>query len=418
MKLFSNHLLNEIREQFDYVDSDPVDGERIFLDSASGSLRLRAATDALAEHSRWPDQVGRLGAGSRLVADAIQRGTEDVRLLLGAQSGVIMPAMSSTHAAFRAVNAVLSSHPGGSVVTTSIEHPGVYDATCQLAQTYGQEWRVAPVNPDTGFISVESILDRVDPETRLIAVMHGANLTGAVHDITSIAREARLISKDVFVLSDGVQYAPHAPVDVAALGVDSYLFSPYKAFCAKGIGFGWLSDRMASLPHWSLAGKPADDWSLGCPENGTFAAWSATADYLAWLGSHFTSSSDRREQFVAAMRASHFHLEGLLHRLVEGLRKMDHVQLIGVGDDLANRVCLLLFNVNGLPAAQVSEFLHRHGLRVPHRVFESCEKYALASLEVRDALRISACHYNSPHEIDTFLELIGQLAPTLRDTSL
>jgi selenocysteine lyase/cysteine desulfurase len=418
MKMFSNDLLAEIREQFDYVDSDPVDGERIFLDSASGSLRLKAATEALAEHSRWPDQVGRLGAGSRLIADTIQRGTEDVRLLLGARTGVIMPAMSSTHAAFRAVNAILSSRPGGSVVTTSIEHPGVYNATRQLAQTHGQEWRVAPVDGDTGFVPVESILACVDPETRLIAVMHGTNLSGAVHDVAALARGARLINKDVFVLSDGVQYAPHAPVDVAELGVDAYVFSPYKAFSVKGIGFGWLSDRMASLPHWSLAGKPADDWSLGCPENATLAAWSAAVDYLAWLGAQFISSSDRRQRIVAALTASQLHLEGLLQRLVHGLRDMDHVELIGVGDDLADRLCLLLFNVNGLPAAQASEHLHRHGLRVPHRVFESCEKYALESLGVRDALRISACHYNTPDEIDTFLRIVGQLAPLVRDANL
>ena len=418
MKMFSNDLLAEIREQFDYVDSDPVDGERIFLDSASGSLRLKAATEALAEHSRWPDQVGRLGAGSRLIADTIQRGTEDVRLLLGARTGVIMPAMSSTHAAFRAVNAVLSSRPGGSVVTTSIEHPGVYNATRQLAQTHGQEWRVAHVDGGTGFVPVESILACVDPETRLIAVMHGTNLSGAVHDVAALARGARLINKDVFVLSDGVQYAPHAPVDVAELGVDAYVFSPYKAFSVKGIGFGWLSDRMASLPHWSLAGKPADDWSLGCPENATLAAWSAAVDYLAWLGAQFISSSDRRQRIVAALTASQLHLEGLLQRLVHGLRDMDHVELIGVGDDLADRLCLLLFNVNGLPAAQASEHLHRHGLRVPHRVFESCEKYALESLGVRDALRISACHYNTPDEIDTFLRIVGQLAPLVRDANL
>ena len=333
MRIFTDDLLAAIREQFDYVESDPVDGDRIFLDSASGSLRLKAATNALAEHSRWPDQVGRLGGGSDLVTDSIQKGTVDVRLLLGAQSGVIMPAMSATHAAFRAVNAVLSDRPNGNVVTTSIEHPGVYNATCRLAQTHGHEWRVAPVDPDTGFVSRESILSRVDRETRLIAIMHGANLTGAVHNVTAVTREARAINDDVFVLSDGVQFAPHAPVDVSALGVDAYVFSPYKVFCVKGIGFAWLSDRMASLPHWSLAGKPSDDWSLGCPENATFAAWSAAVDYIEWLGGHFTSSSDRRERIVAAMRASQLHLEALLHRLVHGMRGMDHVELIGVDDD-------------------------------------------------------------------------------------
>ena len=211
MTLFNEDLLGQIRSRFDYVEMDPVDGERIFLDSASGSLRLTAATDALARHSRWPDQVGRLGGGSGLVAKAIERGTEDVRRFLGGQSGVIMPALSSTHAAFRVVNAVLAAQPGGNVVTTSVEHPGVYDATCKFARAHGQQWRVAPVDPNTGFVHADTILNQVDRDTQLIAVMHGANLTGAVHDVARITREARAINDDVFVLTDGVQYAPHAP---------------------------------------------------------------------------------------------------------------------------------------------------------------------------------------------------------------
>ena len=409
MTLFNNDLLGEIRSRFDYIDTDPVDGKRIFLDSASGSLRLKAATDALARHSRWPDQVGRLGGGSGLVAEAIERGTEDVRLLLGGRTGVVMPALSSTHAAFRVVNAVLAARPGGNVVTTSIEHPGVYDATCKLAQTHGQQWRAAPVDRNTGFVRADTILDRVDRDTRLIAVMHGANLTGAVHDIARITREAHAIDDDIFVLADGVQYAPHAPVDVLELGVDAYAFSPYKAFCVKGIGFAWLSDRLASLPHWSLAGKPANDWSLGCPENATFAAWSAVIDYIEWLGAQFTASSDLRQRIVAAMSASQSHLESLLHQMIDGLRSMDHVRLIGVGDELANRVCLALFNIDAIPAAEASAHLHEQGVRVPHRIYESCEKYALESLGVRDALRISACHYNTPDEIDAFLRNVGKM---------
>ena len=88
---------------------------------------------------------------------------------------------------------------------------------------------------------------------------------------------------------------------------------------------------------------------------------------------------------------------------------MDRVQLIGVDDALANRVCLVLFNIDGVSAAQASDHLHHQGIRVPHRVFESCEKYALESLGVRDALRISACHYNTPQEIDAFLQVVGQM---------
>jgi len=45
-----------IEHEMDLVKEGEANGERIFLDSASGSLRLTAATDALARHSRWPDR--------------------------------------------------------------------------------------------------------------------------------------------------------------------------------------------------------------------------------------------------------------------------------------------------------------------------------------------------------------------------
>ena len=192
-----------------------------------------------------------------------------MRLLLGAQSGVIMPAMSATHCCIssRECSTLCSTRrercyePVSNIRAFIMRRAGLLRRT----DTNGVLHQSILV---LGFVSKDSILSRVDRETRLIAIMHGANLTGAVHNVTAITREVRAINDDVFVLSDGVQFAPHAPVDVSALGVDAYVFSPYKVFCVKGIGFGWLSDRMASLPHWSLAGKPSDDWSLGCPETG------------------------------------------------------------------------------------------------------------------------------------------------------
>ena len=413
--LFSEDLLKEIRRRFHYVESDPLSGNRIWLESASGSLRLKSMVEALAGRTKFADQLGRANPGSKYAGDIVAKGIEDVKLFLGARSGIIMPAMSNTHAIFRVVHAVLASAPGTNVVTTDLEHPSVYDAMLQFAPAYGKQLRVAHVDPQTGFVTPEAILEKVDKETCSIGMIHCSNITGAVLDVKAVAREARKINPDIYLLSDGVQYAPHAPVDVEEMRADAYVFGPYKAFCVKGIGFAYLSDRLAKLKHWRLAGKPANDWALGSPADATFAAWSAVVDYLCWLGSHFTDSPDRRAQILAGMEASDSHLQALLSRVlhgtdkVKGLMNMDHVILHGMTDDVSNRTCLLIFSLDRLDSYQGVELYNRAGIRVHNRVRDAYSKVPLEALGVTAGIRLSACHYNAPREIDHFLETTARL---------
>ena len=408
--LIADDLLQKIRSRFHYVESDPISGKRIWLEAASGSLRLKSAIEALSKQSKFADQLGRANPGSRDANTVLDKGLEDVRLFLGARSGIIMPAMSSTHAIFRVVNGVLAHIAGTNVVTTDLDHPSVYDSTRQFSEAYGKEWRVAHLDPQSGSVTPDAILERVDKETCLIAMTHGSNITGALLGIRTVAEEARKLNPDVYVLVDGVQYAPHASIDVEELGVDAYVFGPFKVYCVKGIGFAYLSERLATLKHWSLLGKPADDWSLGSPEEATYAAWSAVVDYLCWLGSHFTDSTDRRSQIVAAMEASWSHMTNLLKRLlygtdqVAGLMDMDHVTLHGMSHDLSQRLCLLFFSLDRMNSYQGVELYNQNGIRLHNRTRDAYSNHTLEALEIPDGIRLSASHYNTPQEIDYFLE--------------
>ena len=413
--LFSEDLQEDIRSRFLYVESDPFSGERIWLESASGSLRLKSMVAVLAEQTALADQLGRANPGSKHAGDVVARGIEDVRLFLGAESGVIMPAMSSTHAMFRAVHAIMASAAGTNVVTTDLEHPSVYDSTRQFAKTYGKEWRVAHMDPQRGSVSPDAILEKVDKDTCMIGMIHGSNITGAVLDVKTVAEETRKISPDVCVVIDGVQYAPHAPVDVESLGADAYIFGPYKAFCVKGIGFAYLSDRVAPLGHWALRGKAETDWMLGSPEDPTYAAWSAVVEYLCWLGGHFTESTDRRTRIVKGLDASENHLRALLRRAVhgtgktKGLMHLGHVTRHGMTDDLSDRLCLVLFSLAGMDSFQAVELYNRARVRMHNRTRDAYSMHALDALGVSEGVRLSACHYNTPREIDRFLEVTAEL---------
>jgi len=414
-KFFSDKLMREIRAQFHNIESDSLSGKRIWLESASGSLRLKSMIQALADQTMYADQLGRENPGSRHAGDVVARGIEDVKLFLGAESGTIMPAMSSTHAIYRAVRAVLAHAPKGNVVTTDLEHPSVYNSTSQFAEIYGKEWRGVHLDSQTGSVDPDAILEKVDKETCLVAMIHGSNMTGAVLDVHKVAREAKKINPDLYVLVDGVQYAPHAPLDVQAMGVDAYVFGPYKAFCVKGIGFAFLSDRLANLTHWSLCGKSENDWFLGSAEEATYAAWSAVVDYLCWLGSHFSDSKNRRSQLLAGMEASESHLEALLALLLEGtekvkgLRDMGHVTLHGMNGDLSGRLCLILFNLDRMNSYQCVELYNRAGIRVHNRTMDLYSSHTLKAMGITEGVRLSACHYNTPEEIVRFLEVTEQL---------
>ena len=399
-----------------YVDWDPYSGQRVYLEASGGSLRLKSVVDSMAKETALPDELYRYNPASDHVVESIQKGIEDVKLFLGAKSGYIMPAQSSTHAIFRAINAVTSQIPGTNIVTTELEHPAVLSSTKRFAQAAGMEWRVAKLDRETCSVPAEEIIDLVEKQTCMIFFQHGSNQPGAINDAEAIIKEARKIKPDLYVLVDAVQYAPHGPIDVEAMGSDAYVFGPYKAYCVKGIGFAHLSDRLAKLPHWKLDGKAETDWVLGSPAHPMYTTWSAVVDYLCWLGAHFTDSTERRELIVAAKSAIMGHMGALLDRLIfggedlPGLADLDHVTVCGMGGDTSNRLCIFLFRIDGLDSSLASDrYNQEYGVRVSARVPDTYSVVPLSALGWPDAVRLCAAHYNTPEEIDTFLKASAKL---------
>jgi cysteine desulfurase/selenocysteine lyase len=417
-KFLGSQLLEEVRERFLYADEDPLSGRRVYLEASGGSLRLKSVVDTITKEASLPDELFRFNPASDYVVESYKKGLEDVKLFLGAKSGVIMPSNSATQTIFRVVEAVTANIPGTNVVTTEIEHPAVLSSTQYYAGVTGKELRIAGFDRETSSVPAAAILEKIDAGTCLLAIQHGSNQTGAINDVKTIIREARKIKPDLYVLVDAVQYAPHGAIDVEDYGADAYAFGPYKAYCVKGIGYCHLSDRLAEMPHARLLDKPKTDWVLGSPAHMMSACWSATVDYLCWLGSHFTESADRRAQVVAAKAAIHGHMKALLHRAlhgsggVKGLLDMDHVTVCGMGDAAAERLCIFLFRLAGMDSpAAVGRYNREQGIRLAARVKDAYSTYPLNALGWPDAVRLSAAHYNTPGEIDGFLAATLALRP-------
>lgn len=413
-KWFGETLSEAVRDRFCHVQSDPISGPRIYLESAGGGLTLKTVVDVVAQQTALPDNAGRDNPTSQAIDRIIAQGKTDAMALIGARSGVVALGESTTANAFKALAALIARVPGDNVVTTNLDHPAVFDATRQLTESHGKQWRVAGLSPDLGAVEPESILCHIDPGTIVLALIHSSNITGLKHDVGAIIRRAREINPDLFVLVDGAQHVPHGPVDVDALGCDAYLASSYKAFSKIGASLLYLSDRAAQLPHPKLLGKPQQYWELGTREQAGYAGWSAVVDYLCWLGGHFGSAGDRRDQVVAAMQAIELHERALTHRLLRGsdqgpgLLDMDDVSVYGQTDNLTLREPTVIFNVHGRKPAEVVSHLRHNGIRVHQRVSDGYSAHTLTPMGIQGCVRVSLAHYNTASEVDSFLQALHQ----------
>lgn len=415
--VFSPALLREIRDQFAYVDWDPYSGQRMFFDAASGSCRPHRVIEAVARETCLPDQQGRANPGSRHAVEVTAKGIEDLMLFFGAKSGHVIPGWSSSHVIYRITDAVLASVPGTNVVTTGLDHASVRSALNQFARTYGKEERIAPPNRDTASVEPDRIFELIDQDTCFLAVTHTSNVTGEVYDVKTIVRQARQIKPDLFIMIDGVQYSPSGLVDVEDFGADAYVIAPYKNYGIKGCGYAHATDRLAELPHWKYLFKPDTNWDLGGVEHQSYAAWSAVVDYICWLGGHFTDATDRRALIVAAMRAVKAHLEGLLSITLHGtgkapgLRDQKHVTAYGIGDDLSRQSLLIGFNIDGIESGDLCDMYRGEQLRLHATGHDPFFGLMLQQLGISSFIRLSGCHYNSPEEIEKFLEATARFAP-------
>ncbi len=414
--LYSKELMEKIRSRFIYVDRDPYSVKRIFFEAASGSLRPKTVIEAMEKETCLPDQQGRANPGSNHSVEVTAKGIEDLMIFFGAKSGQTIPGWSSSHVIYRITNAVLSTIPGTNVVTTGLDHASVRSAITQFAAKYGKEERIAEPNQETGSVSLDTIFEKIDQDTCFLAVIHASNVTGEIYDVKTIVKEARKIKADLCIMVDGVQYSPTDLIDVEDIGADAYVIAPYKNYGVKGCGYAHVSDRLAKLPHWKYVFKPETSWDIGGVEHQSYAAWSAVVDYLCWLGGHFTDSTDRRALIVAAMKSIKAHSTGLLSTLIygtdkiEGFKDMKHVTVYGMGEDLTRHVCLVGFNLKGIESTRGCQLYRDKQLRLHAPGQDPFFAAMLKQLDIQSFIRLSACHYNSPEEIELFLKATASFA--------
>ena len=216
---------------------------------------------------------------------------------------------------------------GDEVIVTELDHHANVDPWRAVARDRGLTVRTVPFDTRTGELDWQALERAFTPRTRLLAIGAASNALGTITDVAAAARLAHDAGALCFV--DAVHYAPHAFVDVRALGCDLLACSPYKFY---GPHVGTMYVRQDLLERLDVPKvEPAADNAPDRLETGTLSheaivGAAAAVDFLASLSPGTTVRRDALQNTMAGLHERNLRQ---VTRLWNALREIPGVSVYG-----------------------------------------------------------------------------------------
>ncbi|MDK7192280.1 SufS family cysteine desulfurase [Bifidobacterium sp. UMB1197] len=424
----------DLRSQFPILSRKVHSKPLIYLDSAATSQKPQVVINAESEFYKTINAGVHRGAHelaalstvafeearakvAKLVGACSKEGSEEIVVTPGATGALNLLATSIGNATINARlnrpgftedNLTLSHNfvinKGDNIVVSRADHHSVLLPFQELAIRSGAELRWIDVTEDGRVRADADYLSTViDERTRIVAVTHISNVTGAITDVSPICKRAHQVGA-IFVL-DACQSVPHIPVDFHALDVDFAAFSAHKMYGPTGVGFLYgRRNLLDALPPANFGGsmvelawlnKPAQymdapyRFEAGTQPVAQMVAAGVAADWLRELNMEKVAE---HEKCIAA-------------KLLE-LQDIPGVRVLGPLD-LNNRIGTVSFEVEGVHPHDVGQFLDAQGIAI--RVGHHCAQPIHRHFGVYASNRASVGVYNTIEEASVLVEAVSRV---------
>ena len=384
--------LSNIKKEFPIFNNKNL----VYLDSANSSQKPQSVINRINDF--YSNEFSNVGRSVHALSIAATNNYENTRIsvqkYINAKS---KDEIVFTKGATEAINLVANTFgqkylkEGDEILLTELEHHSNYVPWHYLRSLKGVKIEFAEVNED-GEVSVESIAKKITSNTKIIAVTHLSNVTGAILPIKEIAELAH--SKGIPVLIDGCQGAPHLKLDMQDLDCDFYTISCHKMYGPTGLGILYAKKKwLEELPPYQGGGGmikevKKDGISYGDLPNKYEAGTMATAQVVAF---------DQSIKFLEKVGMNNViqHEKELMDYGKEILRKNNSVKLIG---NPKKKGAVLSFTIEGIHPHDIATILDEDGVAI--RAGHHCCQILHETLGMAATARASLGIYNTKEDID------------------
>jgi len=399
----------DIREEFPALERLHEGKSVAYFDGPGGTQVPRAVAEAVRDyllhhnantHWKYPT--------SRETDEIIASARENLADFLNATAAEIVFGANMTTLTFHLSRALGRGWgPGDELVVTELDHHANIAPWQALARERGVTIRSVPLNAERGELDWPALEGALTPRTRLLAIGAASNALGTVTDVAracALARAAGALS-----VVDAVHYAPHALVDVRAIGCDFLACSAYKFYGPHvGILYG-RRERLEALDAPKLG--PAPDTAPERMETGTLnhegiAGAGAAVEFLSALA----PAGSRRERLERVFAVLHARGQELVERLWHGLGDIHGVTRYGPPPGRP-RTPTVSFTVAGRSSDEVALALASEGVFASNGDFYATTVVERLGLSSRGLVRAGCACYTTAGEIDRLLAAVARLRP-------
>jgi cysteine desulfurase family protein (TIGR01976 family) len=298
--------------------------------------------------------------------------------------------------------------PGDEIVLTELDHHANVAPWQALARERGVTIKIVGMLADSGQLDWAAMQAAVGPRTRLVAIGAASNAFGTVNDVAAAGRLVHAVGGLLFV--DAVHYAPHALVDVDALGCDLLACSAYKFYGPHvGVLFG-RHDLLSGVDVPKLDPAPSttpERIETGTQNHEGIVGAAAAIDFLASL--HRGPSMNRRAALASVFSALHARSQELVTTLYYGLAAISGVRVYGPAPDQP-RTPTVAFVVRDRSSDEVARELVSRGLFLSNGDFYATSAIARLGHAADGVVRAGCACYTSADEVSRLIEAVTEIA--------
>jgi len=392
--------VERVREDFPILRQHIRGRPLVYLDNAATSQKPQVVIDAVSRF--YAQENANIHRGVHYLSERATTAYDEARQKTARFLNAKYPhEVVFTRGTTDSINLVAQSYgrsflqAGDEILITGMEHHSNIVPWQLVCEQTGAVLRAAPLS-ESGELNLDAFEALLNERTRIVAVVQLSNAIGTVNPIKRLVGLAH--GRNVPVLVDGAQSAPHLPVDVQDLDCDFFAFSGHKLFGPTGVGVLYGKEALLErMPPYQGGGGMIDsvtlEHSTWAPLPAKFEAGTPMVAQVIGLGAAIDYVSQVGLTVVAAWE------QELLSYATELVSKVEGLRVIGTARDKAS---VLSFVLEGVHPHDVGTILDDAGIAI--RAGHHCAQPVMRHFNVPATARASFAFYNTKSEAEALAE--------------
>jgi cysteine desulfurase/selenocysteine lyase len=388
--------IQAIRDEFPMLKTEINGKPLIYLDSAATSHKPKRVLDRLyqfyTEEYAKPKEAHTL---SQHATELMEESRKKMARFLNARSE---KEVVFNRGCTEGINMVAGGFErgllkkGDEILITALEHHANIVPWQMACEQTGAVLKVVPITA-SGEIDLNRYEEAISAKTKVVAFAHSSHVLGTLLPAKEMIALAH--KRDIPVMVDGAQTAPHMPVDMQELDCDFYTFSGHKMGMPSGVGVLYGKEEwLEKLPPYEGGGDMTEEVSFEKPvySKGYLKFEAGTMPFAEIIG--LGTLLDFLWELDLSKTCA-YEIE-LMKYAITVLSSIDRVKIYGTASE---REPLVSFDVERLDVKKLERFLNdEYNLDV--RAGDLTAQPLMKILGVKALLRASFCYYNTTNEID------------------